>query len=59
MLDKVLGLLSRGERLSLIRKSIQGGDSTLSLPGCDINRIQAAAVQLISDMEEKEAIPDR
>ena len=59
VLDKMLSLLSRGERLSLLKASVQGGDPALGLPQCDIRRIQGAALQLISDMEEKEAIPDR
>ena len=38
---------------------MQGGDSRMDVPACDVRRIQGAALQLISDMEEKEAIPDR
>lgn len=59
MLDKMLSLLSRDERLTLLRKAMQGGDSRMDVPACDVRRIQGAALQLISDMEEKEAIPDR
>ena len=59
ILDKMLSLLSRDDRLTLIRKAMQGGDPRMEVPGCDIRRIQGAAQQLISDMEEKEAIPDR
>lgn len=59
VLDKMLSLLSRDERMTLLRKAMQGGDPRLDVPGCDIRRIQGAALQLINDMEEKEAIPDR
>lgn len=57
VLDTVLRQLSRSERLSTLRQSAteQGG----AVPSCDIKRIQGAALQLISDMEEKVAIPDR
>lgn len=57
VLDTVLRQLCRSERMSTLRQSAteQGG----AVPSCDIKRIQGAALQLISDMEEKIAIPDR
>ncbi|KAL3148749.1 hypothetical protein ABBQ38_014160 [Trebouxia sp. C0009 RCD-2024] len=57
VLDTVLRLLSRSERMSTLRQSASGQGDTV--PSCDIKRIQGAALQLISDMEEKVAIPDR
>ena len=57
VLDTVLRQLSRSERMRSLRQSATGqGDA---VPSCDIKRIQGAALQLISDMEEKVAIPDR
>lgn len=57
VLDTVLRQLSRSERIGTLRQSATGqGDA---VPSCDIKRIQGAALQLISDMEEKVAIPDR
>lgn len=58
VLDTVLRLLSRSERMSILRQAATGkGDA--QVPACDIKRIQGAALQLVSDMEEKDAIPDR
>ncbi len=58
ILDIVLRLLSRNERMSTLRQAAsgQGGND---VPPCDIKRVQGAALQLVSDMEEKDAIPDR
>ena len=58
ILDIVLRLLSRNERMSILRQAAsgQGGDD---VPPCDIKRVRGAALQLVSDMEEKDAIPDR
>ncbi|DBB14614.1 hypothetical protein WJX82_003763 [Trebouxia sp. C0006] len=58
ILDIVLRLLSRNERMSVLRQAAsgQGGDD---VPPCDIKRVRGAALQLVSDMEEKDAIPDR
>ena len=57
VLDTVLRQLSRSERMGTLRQSATGQGDTV--PSCDIKRIQGAALQLISDMEEKVAIPDR
>ena len=58
VLDTTLRLLSRSERMSILRQAATGqGDA--EVPACDIKRIQGAALQLVSDMEEKDAIPDR
>lgn len=57
VLDTVLRQLSRSERMATLRQSATGQGDTV--PYCDIKRIQGAALQLISDMEEKVAIPDR
>ena len=57
VLDTVLRQLSRSERMGTLRQSAIGQGDTV--PSCDIKRIQGAALQLISDMEEKVAIPDR
>ena len=65
VLDTVLRQLSRSERMSTLRQSATGQGDTMpsgqgdTVPSCDIKRIQSAALQLISDMEEKVAIPDR
>ena len=58
ILDIVLRLLSRNERMSILRQAAsgQGGDN---VPPCNIKRVRGAALQLVSDMEEKDAIPDR
>lgn len=58
VLDTVLRLLSRSERMIVLRQAATGQSSN-EVPACDIKRIQGAALQLVSDMEEKEAIPDR
>lgn len=57
VLDTVLRQLSRSERMSTLRQSAT--EQGAAMPSCDIKRIQGAALQLISDMEEKIAIPDR
>lgn len=58
ILDVVLRLLSRNERMSILRQAAsgQGGND---VPPCDIKRVRGAALQLVSDMEEQDAIPDR
>ncbi len=58
ILDIVLRLLSRNERMSTLRQAASGQGSN-EVPPCDIKRVQGAALQLVSDMEEKDAIPDR
>ena len=59
VLDVILRLLSRGERMGVLKEATSGQSSSNGPPQCDIKRIQAAATQLVTDMEEKEAIPDR
>lgn len=58
ILDMVLRLLTRSERMNTLRLAAtgQGGEA---VPSCEIRRVQGAALQLVSDMEEKDAIPDR
>ena len=58
ILDVVLRLLSRNERMSILRQAAsgQGGND---VPPCDIKRVRGAALQLVSDMEEQDAVPDR
>ena len=58
VLDQVLRLLSRGERMNTLRQAATGQGGA-AVPRCDIRRIQGAALQLVSDMEENDAIPDR
>ncbi|KAL0035493.1 hypothetical protein WJX77_008779 [Trebouxia sp. C0004] len=58
ILDIVLRLLSRNERMSTLRQAASGQGND-DVPPCDIKRVQGAALQLVSDMEEKDAIPDR
>ena len=46
-----------GDRVEVVRKAAEGKEA--GLPKCEPHRLQLAVSQLLDDMEEKEAIPDR
>lgn len=45
------------QRVGLVRRAADG--SVKGVPRCEPHRLQLAVSQLLDDMEEKEAIPDR
>ncbi len=45
------------QRVEVVRQAAQG--QAPGLPACEAQRLQMAVAQLLDDMEEKEAIPDR
>ncbi|KAK9856821.1 hypothetical protein WJX84_008996 [Apatococcus fuscideae] len=57
VLNAVLLCKSSGDRVEVVRKAAEGKEA--GLPKCEPHRLQLAVSQLLDDMEEKEAIPDR
>lgn len=45
------------QRIGLVRRAADG--SVKGVPTCEPHRLQLVVSQLLDDMEEKEAIPDR
>ncbi|KAK9832283.1 hypothetical protein WJX74_005351 [Apatococcus lobatus] len=57
VLNAVLKCASSEQRVRVVRKAADG--SVRGVPTCEPHRLQLAVSQLLDDMEEKEAIPDR
>ena len=57
VLDLVLRLKDRKERLEVLKEAAQGKGN--KVPVCGITTLRANAGQVLSDMEDQDAIPDK
>ncbi|EIE25672.1 hypothetical protein COCSUDRAFT_46328 [Coccomyxa subellipsoidea C-169] len=66
VLDAVQRLTSSEERVDLLRRAASGAAADVSMPAadvsvpaCQLSSLQTIANQVIDDMEDKEAVPDK
>ena len=57
VLDLCLRLLTRGERMDVLRESCKGNGQ--KVPVCGLTALRSNSAQLVSDMEDRDLIPDR